>query len=198
MKKLLSIALSLVLSMSLMTGCTSGTETQEDPQPTPTPAPTATPAPQEEEIENPNYRTVLAMWEDMDGYWAANDGHYMDFSLNEEGKAELHIYDKDGKLTGLAETTAVMASNKTSYIMEFRFPAVDTEELKQAAKEDTYNIEIAGYGDGYVEITDAHGRTTVYAYAGEDTAQLKEAVKYAANVVKAAEKAIENTKETEE
>ena len=135
------------------------------------------------------------MWEDMDGYWAANDGHYMLFSLNDDGKAELHIYDKDGNLTGMAKTTAVMASNKTSYIMEFSFPAVDTEELKQSGKEDTYNIEIAGYGDGYVEITDANGRTTVYAYAGDDTTKLKEAVKYATNVVKSAEKAEKTTEE---
>lgn len=191
MKKLISIALSLVLAMSLMTGCTNGTDTQEDPQPTPTPraTPAATPAPQEDEIENPNYRTVLAMWEDMDGYWAAADGHYMHFTLNDEGKAELNIYNKEGKLTGTAKTTAVMASNKTSYIMEFNFPAVDTDELKQTGKEDTYNIEIAGYGDGYVEIADATGRTTVYAYAGDDTTKLKEAVKYATNVEKSAAKA---------
>ncbi len=191
MKKLISIALSLVLSMSLMTGCTSDTDPQEDPKPTPTPpaTPAATPAPQEDEIENPNYRTVLAMWEDMDGYWAAADGHYMHFTLNDEGKAELNIYNKDGKLTGTAQTTAVMASNKTSYIMELTFPAVDTDELKQTGKEDTYNIEIAGYGDGYVEIADANGRTTVYAYAGDDTTKLKEAVKYATNVEKAAAKA---------
>ena len=190
MKKLISIALSLVLSMSLMTGCTSGTDTQENPDPTPTPQPTpaATPAPADEDIENPNYRTVLAMWEDMDGYWAAADGHYMHFTVNADGKAELNIYSKDGKMTGTAKTTAVMASNKTSYIMEFSFPSVDSDELKQTGKEDTYNIEIAGYGDGYVEITDANGNTTVYAYAGDDTAKLKEAVKYATNVEKASAK----------
>ena len=62
------------------------------------------------------------------------------------------------------------------------------DELKQTGKEDTYNIEIAGYGDGYVEITDANGNTTVYAYAGDDTAKLKEAVKYATNVEKASAK----------
>ncbi|MBR5520899.1 MAG: hypothetical protein IKU54_02785 [Oscillospiraceae bacterium] len=195
MKKFVTITLAIILAMSLMTGCSRDTEQPQDTQPTPAPTPAATPAPQEEGIENPNYRTVLAMWTDLDGYWAASDGHYLHFTLDENGKAQMHSYDKEGKLTAYAQTKAVMASNKTSYIMELDFPAGQFEDINQFGTELTYNIEIAGYGDGYVEISVTNDKTIVYAYAGDDTTQLKEAVKYATNIEKLAEETIDDTKQ---
>jgi len=180
MKKLVSIVLALVFSMALFTGCVSGKDDSQS-QPTPTPTPVGTPTMDDE--EDPNYPVVLAMWTDMDGYWVNAAGEYMHFTLNENGKAVLYTYDKDGNLTAFGKTTAVTASNKTAYGMEFNFPAISGDEkypgLTQKEGTDSMGIEVAGYGDGYVELTDSNGNTVQYVYVGENLDKLEDAIETA-------------------
>lgn len=142
------IILALTLAMAVFTGCVNSDETQGNitPTTTPTPSPIVSPTPKPEiEEEDPNYTTVLAMWKDMDGYWVNSNGEYMNFTLNKDDKAVLYTYDKDGKLTGFAVTTAVMASTKTGYYMTFEWPAikddVNFKGLTQDAKESSIQLK---------------------------------------------------------
>ena len=172
MKKLISIMLAMVLAMSFFTGCVDGSNSDSNPDPTPTPTPA--PPVQQEEEEDPNYGTVLAMWKDMDGYWVNEDGEYLLFQLDENGKAEMYAYNEDGSLDGKLKATAVMSSNKTSYYMAF-----------ENAPKGLF-IELEGYGDGYVRIAEEGDDNDyeVFVYVGEDLENLKEAEKTAEKLEK--------------
>ena len=117
MKRLISVILAMVMAMSFLTGCVDGDKPNNDVEPTPTPVatPSSEPVPDE---EDPNYATVLAMWEDMNGYWVNEDGEYLFFRLDENGKAEMFVYDADGELENLMKGSAVMSSNKMSYYIK--------------------------------------------------------------------------------
>lgn len=187
MKKLVSIILALTLAMAVFTGCADKSETQGEIKPTTTPTttptPTVTPSNNPEIEEDPNYPTVLAMWKDMDGYWANAEGEYMNFTLNKDGKAVLYLYDKDGNLTGFAITTAVMASTKTGYYMTFEWPAIkddkDFKGLTQDAKESSISIEMENYADNYVKIKMDDDEYVVYAKVGKNLDKLSDAVSLA-------------------
>ena len=165
MKKLLSIVIAMVLAMSFFTGCVKGDKEQNDVQPTPTPSPSPEVITEDDE-EDPNYATVLAMWGDMDGYWVNDDGEYLQFKLDESGKAEMYAYKEDGSLDGKLKASAVMASNKMSYYMAF-----------DGANKGLF-IELEGYGDGYVKISEesADSDYEVYVYVGENLDNLSEAI----------------------
>ena len=92
--------------MAFFTGCVKNEETKGDAEPTPSPTPAQTETTEDE--EDPNYATVLAMWQDMDGYWVNDDGEYLQFKLDENGKAEMYAYKKDGSLDGKLKASAVM------------------------------------------------------------------------------------------
>ena len=170
MKKLFTVIMAMVMAMALLTGCAKGEE-NKDIEPTPTPS---TAPPVEETVEeDPNYATVLAMWQDMDGYWVNADGQYLQFKLDENGKAEMFIFDKDGNQTAAMKASAVMASNKMSYYMAF--------ESAQTG----YFIELEGYGDGYVKIAQENDSAyTVYVSVGENLEKLADAVKTAKDLAK--------------
>ena len=171
MKKLLSVIIAMVLAMAFFTGCVKNEETKGDAEPTPSPTPAQTETTEDE--EDPNYATVLAMWQDMDGYWVNADGQYLQFKLDENGKAEMFIFDKDGNQTAAMKASAVMASNKMSYYMAF--------ETAQTG----YFIELEGYGDGYVKIAQENDSAyTVYVSVGENLEKLADAVKTAKDLAK--------------
>ncbi len=187
MKKLLSVIIAMVLAMSFFTGCVERNNSESNVEPTPTP--TVTPNADPVDEEDPNYPTVLAMWKDMDGYWVNDDGEYMFFTLNADGKAVLYEYDDDGKLEKFMVTTAVMASNKTSYYIAFDIPAISGNDaypgLTQAAGSHGYMIELGGYGDDYVEISDEGANDyDIYVKVGENLDKLKDAIKTAEKLEK--------------
>ena len=173
MKKLLSVMLSMIMAMSFFTGCVSS-KPDENPDPTPTPTPTPEVDVDPIDTEDPNYATVLAMWEDMDGYWVDEEGDYLLFKLDDSGKAEIFVYDENGNLEKQMKTSAVMASNKTSYYMAF------------GGSDTGYFIELEGYGDGYVKIAEEADEYDyeVFAYVGENLDNLKEAIKTAEKIEK--------------
>lgn len=184
MKKLLSVIIAMVLAMSFFTGCVERDNSESNVEPTPTPTVTPSPSPVEDE-EDPNYPTVLAMWKDMDGYWVNEDGDYLYFTLNDEGKAVMYSYD-DGKLENFMVATAVMSSNKTSYYMAFDLPAISGDSalpgLVQKAGAAGYMIELGGYGEGYVEIGDENESADdydIYVKVGDNLDKLAEAIKTA-------------------
>ena len=171
MKKLLSVIIAMVLAMAFFTGCVKNEENKGDTEPTP--APTPAQVEETEDEEDPNYATVLAMWRDMDGYWVNADGQYLQFKLDEKGKAEMYIFDKDGNQSAAMKASAVMASNKMSYYMAF--------ETAQTG----YFIELEGYGDGYVKIAQENDNEyVVYAFVGADLEKLDHAVKMAKDLTK--------------
>ena len=172
MKKLLSVVIAMVMAMSFFTGCVDSKD--DIGEVTPTPTPTVSPVADPVDEEDPNYATVLAMWDDMDGYWVNADGEYLLFKLDENGKAEFYAYKKDGSLDGMLKTTAVMASNKTSYYMAF-------ENANQGLF-----IELEGYGDGYVKIAEEAEQQEfkVYVYVGENLDELAQAIKTAEKLEK--------------
>ena len=173
MKKLLSVLLAMVIAMSFLTGCVKSNEPKNDADPTPTPAPTPEITAEVDE-DDPNYATVLAMWEDMNGYWVDEDGEYLQFKLDENGKAELFVYDKEGKQEKQLKATAVMASNKTSYYMAF-----------SGANKGLF-IELEGYGDGYVKIAEEGDELDyeVFVFVGENLDKLEDAIKTAEKLEK--------------
>ena len=179
MKKLICIALTLVFSMALLTGCTEGSDNSGATEPTPTPVATPVPEDKPEEDGKLAYETVLAMWKDMDGYWAGADGGYLLYTLDDEGKAVLYTYDRHDALLSYAKAEAVSASNKTAYIMEYDCPVMDTDELKQGGGKATFVIEIAGFADGIIELTDEAGNKAVYVYVGENLDNLYDSVQEA-------------------
>ena len=183
MKKLTSIVLTLVFSMALLTGCTKGTDnsgnTDTDPTPQPTPVATQHPDEMEEDSNALAYETVLAMWRDMGGYWAGADGGYLQYTLDEEGKAVLYEYDRHDAVLSYAKAVTVEATNKTAYVIEFEYPAMDTDTITQDAKTASFVLEIAGYADDYVEMTDLDGNKTVYVYVGETLDNLYDSVQTA-------------------
>lgn len=185
MKKLISIILAMVLAASFFTGCVDDSNSESNPQPTPTPVPTPEATVNNDE-EDPNYPTVLAMWKDMDGYWANEDGEYLYFALDENGKAYMVAYDDDGKVEGWMKATAVMSSNKTSYYMAFDLPEIKagegtTPEFTQKAGTKGYMIEVAGYGDNYVEIAEENDTNDyeIFVKVGANLDKLADAVKQA-------------------
>ena len=121
MKKLFSVILAMVMAASLFTGCVEKNDPENKVEPTPTPAATPGPVTDVDE-DDPNYPTVLAMWKDMDGYWVNEDGEYLFFTLDDNGKAVLYSYDDGGVLDGFMKATAVMSSNKTSYYIAVDLP----------------------------------------------------------------------------
>ena len=171
MKKLFTVIMAMVMAMALLTGCAKGEE-NKDVEPTPTPS--TEPQVEETVEEDPNYATVLAMWQDMDGYWVNEDGEYLMFKLDENGKAEMFVYDAEGALVSQMKASAVMASNKMSYYMAF----------ESAHK--GYFIELEGYGDGYVRISEESDvqEFEVYAYVGEDLEKLEDAIEAAEKLEK--------------
>lgn len=189
MKKLISIIIATVLAASFFTGCVDANKPDSNPEPTPTPVATPQPTVNDDE-EDPNYPTVLAMWKDMDGYWVNDDGEYLFFTLDENGKAVMYAYDDDGKLEGFMKATAVMSSNKTSYYMAFDLPEVKGDDklpgLVQKASATGFMIELAGYGDNYVEIAEESddAEYEIYVKAGENLDKLKDAIKQAQKLEK--------------
>ena len=175
MKKLLSVIIAMVMAMAFFTGCV---KKDEEKVVEPTPTPSAPPVEDTVDEDDPNYATVLAMWQDMDGYWVKEDGEYLYFKLDDSGKAEMFVYDKDGNQKSQMKASAVMASNKMSYYMAF----------ESAHK--GYFIELEGYGDGYVKISeenDVH-EYKVYVYVGENLEKLEDAIKTAEQLEKGTEK----------
>ena len=184
MKRLISVILAMVMAMSFLTGCVDGEKPNNDVEPTPTPVATPSPEPVPDE-EDPNYATVLAMWEDMNGYWVNEDGEYFFFRLDENGKAEMFVYDADGELENLMKGSAVMSSNKMSYYMAMDIPAIsnnaDMPGFTQQAGTYGYFIELEGYGDGYVKIADEDQPQDfdVFVYVGKTLDNKAEAIKTA-------------------
>ncbi len=189
MKKLLSIIVAMVLAASFFTGCVDGDNSESNTEPTPTPTVSPSAKPVVEDEEDPNYPTVLAMWKDMDGYWTDEDGDYLFFTLDENGKAVLYSYD-DGKLDGFMKATAVMSSNKTSYYIAVDLPAVSGDEklpgLMQKESAKSFMIELGGYGDGYVELAEDDGEMDyeIFVKVGENLDNLKDAMKQAEKLEK--------------
>lgn len=186
MKKLLSIIIAMVLAASFFTGCVDDGNSESEIEPTPTPSPVVTPAQDDE--EDPNYPTVLAMWKDMDGYWVDEDGDYLFFTLDENGKAVLYSYD-DGKLENFMKATAVMSSNKTSYYIALDLPEISNNDkfpdVTQTAGEKSFMIELAGYGDDYVEISDdSDDNFDIYVKVGANLDKLDDAIKQAEKLEK--------------
>ena len=185
MKKLIGIILTLVFSMALFTGCTGGNDNPPATDPTPEPTPVVTPADGAgEEDSSTAYETVLAMWRDMDGYWANANGGYIQFTKDDEGKAVLYEFDRHDAVLSFAKAVTVEASNKTAYVMEFDYPEMKTDALEQTAKKGTYVIEIAGFADGYIELTDADGNKTVFVKVGKDLEDLYDKVQLAKDLSK--------------
>ena len=181
MKKVVSAVLALAMAMVVFTGCANKESENITPTPSPEPVESRTPAPTPEvPEEDPNYPTVLAMWKDMDGYWANAKGEYVLFGLDENGKAVLHTYDKDGNVTGFAKATAVMSSTKTGYFMTFDWyeSEDDTSSLKND-KETNISIDMEKYSEGYVSISKENGESKVYVKVGENLDKLENAVKKA-------------------
>ena len=185
MKKLLSIIVAMVIAASFFTGCVGPADSEVNSDIQPTPAVTPAPTPETDE-EDPNYPTVLAMWSDMDGYWVNRDGDYLYFTLDENGKAVMYEYDDDGKLESFMKATAVMSSNKTSYYMALDLPRIKAGEgpaadFAQTASAKGFMIELAGYGDGYVEIAEEGDEIDydIYVKVGSNLDKLADAVKQA-------------------
>lgn len=189
MKKIISIVLALVFSMALFAGCTDGTDdsqTQGGSTPTPSPSPVVDQQPEEDDTYT--YDTVLALWRDMDGYWARHDGGYLQFTIDEDGKAVAYSYDRFDVLIGVIYPEAVMASNKTTYIVEVNYPAIENDEayldLKQGGAKATFNMEIAGFGDGFVELIDEEGNVEPYVSVGDSLEYLIDGVEKAEELKK--------------
>lgn len=177
MKKLISITLTMIISMALFTGCVKGKDDSEktDVTPQPTPAATQQPAADDETDNALAYQTVLAMWRDMGGYWVNPQGGYLHFFTDENNKACVNEYDRHDTVLSFAMPLTVEASNKTAYVMKFDYPVTETENFKQEeARTATFVIEIAGFADGYVEMSDREGNETVYVFAGKTADELKE------------------------
>ncbi len=183
MKKLLNIALVLVFSMALLTGCG---ETENKPTPTPTPAPTPTPVvqrPETDEIDPMVYESVVNLWKGVGGYWAKADGSYIQLGIDVNGKAYAHAYDKDNKLTAVIMPTSIMASNKLTYVVETTYPAISGDnnypDFTQEAKEKDFVVDINGIDDGFFLLTAGEGVDVHYVLAGKTTDNLAKAVKTA-------------------
>lgn len=189
MKKLFSVILAMVIAASFFTGCVDGGDAESNVEPTPTPTVSPSAKPVDDDEEDPNYPTVLAMWKDMDGYWVDEDGDYLFFTLDENGKAVLYSYD-DGKLDGFMKATAVMSSNKTSYYIAVDLPAVNNNEklagLTQSASSKSFMIELDGYGDDYVELAEDDGELDyeIFVKVGNNLDKLDDAVKQAQKLEK--------------
>ena len=192
MKKLISIALTLIFSMAIFTGCTKGNDENKpssDPTPTPKPTPVVNQTQQDEEQNNEyTYETVLMLWEDMDGYWARHDGGYMEFTTDEEGKAVTVSYDRFDDIIAVIYPETVMASNKTTYIVEVKYPAINSSEkypgFTQKESEAAFTMEIAGFGDGFVEIVDDAGNIQPYVSVGDSLEYLIDGVEKAEELIK--------------
>ena len=188
MKKILSVILAMVMAASFFTGCVEKDKPENNVEPTPTP--TVAPAPVTDvDEEDPNYPTVLAMWKDMDGYWVNEDGDYLFFTLDENGKAVLYSYD-DGVLDGFMKATAVMSSNKTSYYIAVDLPAVNNNDklagLTQSVSSKSFMIELEGYGDDYVKLAEDDGELDyeIFVKVGNNLDKLDDAVKQAQKLEK--------------
>ena len=189
MKKLFSVILAMVMAASLFTGCVEKNDPENKVEPTPTPAATPGPVTDVDE-DDPNYPTVLAMWKDMDGYWVNEDGEYLFFTLDDNGKAVLYSYDDGGVLDGFMKATAVMSSNKTSYYIAVDLPAVNNNEklagLTQSASSKSFMIELDGYGDDYVELAEDDGELDyeIFVKVGNNLDKMKDAIKQAEKLEK--------------
>ena len=171
MKKLLSIALIFVFSLSVFTGCVRNDDSQSQSQSSSSVTTSSSQTSSRSE-ENPNYATVLLKWEDLDGYWVSADGDYMHFTLTEDGKtAVFYIYDKEGKLTGYAVADAVMASSKSADILECTYPKVSGDDklpgLEQESKTRKYSLETGGTESKYIIISEKEGEYERLAFAGK-------------------------------
>ncbi len=186
MKKLLNFALVLVFSMALLTGCG---EKDPRPQATPTPKPTPVAPAADDEVDEYTYQTVLILWKDVDGYWVNADGEYIELGIDVNGKAFAHHYDKDGKIKTVVHPTSVMASNKLTYVVESKLPAIENDSaypgLAQVGAKKDYIVDINGIDDGYFRMTYANGDNVYYAFAGEDKAGFEDAIKAAQDLMKA-------------
>ena len=184
MKKLISAVLALTMSMAVFTGCANKETEEKDPVPTPSApvetTPTPMPTPEIKE-DDPNYATVLAMWKDLDGYWANAEGEYAQCTLDDEGKAIIKLYDKDGNLKGLTKTTAVMSSTKTGFFVTFYWPD-NVEGIEQTAGETSISVDMENYSNGYVKIGKDNGETKVYVRVGEKLDKLEDSVEKAATI----------------
>ena len=94
--------------------------------------------------------------------------------------------DDDGKLESFMKATAVMSSNKTSYYMALDLPRIKAGEgpaadFAQTASAKGFMIELAGYGDGYVEIAEEGDEIDydIYVKVGSNLDKLADAVKQA-------------------
>lgn len=188
MKKIISVILAITIAATFFTACTKNPTGEEKIEPTPPPVENNNTDENLNE-DDPNYRTVLAMWKDMDGYWVNTEGEYLYFSLDENDKAVMYRYTPDGQLERFMNTTAVMASNKTTYLMTFETPAIKDDVnfagLTQSRAELEYMIELAGYGDDYVELTEVNPeapKTDIYAKVGSTLDKLEDAKAFAISV----------------
>ncbi len=185
MKKLLYIALALVFSMALLTGCTEGSESK-NPQvtPTPTPTPVATPEPEDDSYQ---YESVVTLWEDMKGYWARHDGGYVKFAFEGE-KAVALSYDRHDDIVAVFYPSSIMASNKLTYIMEGEYPAVENNDaypgLKQGGAQAKFTMDTSGTADDYFELIDEEGNSTFYVFAGNTTDNIIDKVEAAQDLIK--------------
>lgn len=190
MKKIISLVLASILSLALLTGCTdssSGSQSDIKPTPTPSSSPVSDRINNEEKEEN-DYETVVALWRDMNGYWARHDGGYLHFTYDEDGTAVAYSYDRFDALISVFYPKSVMASNKTTYVMEVEYPAIENNEkypdFKQGAAKATFTMEIAGFGDGFVELIDEDGNTMPYASVGKSLEYLIDGVEQAKELMK--------------
>lgn len=177
MKKLLSIALILIFSMSVFTGCVKNDDSQSQSQSSSSVTTSSSQTLSRSE-ENPNYETVLLKWNDLDGYWVSAGGDYMHFTLAEDGKtAVFYIYDKEGKLTGYAVADAVMASSKSADMLECTYPKVSGDEklpgLEQEKKTRKYSLETGGTDKKYIILSEKEGEYERLAFAGKTQAEFE-------------------------
>ena len=184
MKKIISAVLALTMSLAVFTGCADKESEELDNIPAPSSPVEATPTPvptPEIKEDDPNYATVLAMWKDLDGYWTTAEGEYAQCTLDNEGKAIIKLYDKDGNLKGLTKTTAVMSSTKTGYFVTFYWPD-DVEGLKQNSGETSISVDMENYSNGYVKIEKDNGEIKVYVRVGENLDKLDDAIEKAKTI----------------
>lgn len=187
MKKYLALVLALVLSVSLLAGCSKGDSSSESESSSETPASSVS---QEPEVDY-NYESLLSAWKtDYDGYWAASDGSYVEFGVNEDDKAELTFYDKDGNKTAYALAKTLEASSKSAFVLSLEYPRVTEDDFSQKRTTGNFLIEKAGGTDevpfNYIVLTPLKGQTEdgdPVSYAKADTLDdVREAAKNAAKV----------------
>lgn len=187
MKKLISVILALTLAAAMFTGCVDKSKENQnsDSQVSPSPSPETTVKPSSKpdvKEEDPNYPTVLAMWKDMNGYWANENGEYMRYALDKDGKAVLYKYNKEGNLIGYEKATSVMASSKTSYYVTYDIPEIknveEVKDLNQDAGEVALYIDMEKYAEGFVSITgeNEEDKPVIYVKVGNNIDNLEKSI----------------------